>query len=122
MITEHDLQEAIAECLGQRNPTASTCIKLAAFYTIKQNMYPEPAAENADFDFRHSEAGAEELDLSRITPTYDTINYDSDSDFSKLINGGSMTRVLEVMDDAMSTLSVVNPRFYNSIMNKLSEI
>ena len=120
MITEHDLQEAIAECLGQRNPTASTCIKLAAFYTIKQNMYPEPAAENG-LGFSH-ETRAGELDLSRITPTYDTINYDSGSDFSKLINGGNVTRVFEVMDDVMSTLSVVNPRFYNSIMNKLSEI
>lgn len=121
MITEHDLQEAIAECLGQRNPTASTCIKLAAFYTIKQNMYPESAQENSGLSFSH-ETRAGELDLSRITPTYDVINYDSGSDFSRTINGGSMTRVLEVMDDAMSTLSVVNPRFYNSIMNKLSEI
>ena len=121
MITEHDLQEAIAECLGQRNPTASTCIKLAAFYTIKQNMYPEPAAENVDINFRHSEAGAGELDLSRITPTYDVINYDSGSDFSRIINGGSMTRLLEVMDDTMNTLSVINPRLYNNIMKRLSE-
>lgn len=121
MITEHDLQEAIAECLGQRNPTASTCIKLAAFYTIKQNMYPEPAAENADINFRHSEAGAGELDLSRITPTYDVINYDSGSDFSRVINGGSMARMLEVMDDTMNTLSVINPRLYNNIMKRLSE-
>ena len=30
MITEHDLKEAIAECEGNRNPDARTCIKLAA--------------------------------------------------------------------------------------------
>ena len=35
MITEMDLQEAIAECQGKRNPNADTCIKLAAFYIIK---------------------------------------------------------------------------------------
>ena len=34
MITEQDLLEAIAECQGQRNPNANTCIKLAAYYII----------------------------------------------------------------------------------------
>ena len=41
MITEKDLQEAIAECIGQRNPNANTAIKLAAFYTIKRELYGE---------------------------------------------------------------------------------
>ena len=41
MITEKDLQEAIAECEGARNPNANTCIKLAAFYTIRQHMFGE---------------------------------------------------------------------------------
>ena len=45
MITENDLQEAIAECEGVRNPTANTCLKLAAFYTIKDKLYPEPQIE-----------------------------------------------------------------------------
>ena len=39
MITEKDLQEAIAECQGQRNPNASTCIKLAAFLTIQKELF-----------------------------------------------------------------------------------
>ena len=40
MITEQDLQAAIAECEGVRNPTSNTCLKLAAYYTIKDKMYP----------------------------------------------------------------------------------
>ena len=39
MITEKDLQEAIAECQGERNPNANTCIKLAAFYTIRNELF-----------------------------------------------------------------------------------
>ena len=39
MITEQDLREAIAECQGQRNPNANTCIKLAAFLTIQRELY-----------------------------------------------------------------------------------
>ena len=41
MITEQDLQEAIAECQGERHPNANTCMKLAAFYTIKNELYPD---------------------------------------------------------------------------------
>ena len=120
MITEHDLQEAIAECEGQRNPTANTCIKLAAFYTIRQNMFPdktEPASG-------HSYAGSRELDLAQVNPSYrsEVIDYNSGSEFSRLINGADINSVLEVIDDTMSTLSVVNPRFYKSIMNRLSEM
>lgn len=121
MITEHDLQEAIAECEGQRNPTANTCIKLAAFYTIKQHMFPD---ENTNYSYSSGK-----LDLNQSSQAsqvsqanYGVITYDSGSEFSKLINGGDINRLLEIIDDVMETLSVVNPRFYNSIMNRLSEI
>lgn len=110
MITEHDLQEAIAECEGQRNPTANTCIKLAAFYTIKQYMFPD----NAPVAYSQSPAP--------VRQSYDLIDYDSGSDFSKAINGRTAQGVMEVIDDAMGTLSIVNPRFYNSIMQKLSSL
>ena len=45
MITEHDLKEAIAECEGQRSPTANTCLKLAAYYTIKDKMFPQTTSD-----------------------------------------------------------------------------
>ena len=48
MITEKDLQEAIAECEGQRNPNANTCVKLAAFYIIKDHLFPQ----QEEFGFR----------------------------------------------------------------------
>ena len=35
------LDEAIAECQGQRNPDSKTCMMLAAFLTIKKELYPE---------------------------------------------------------------------------------
>ena len=46
MITEKDLQEAIAEGQGQRNPNANTCIKLAAFLTIRKEMFGEVQDEH----------------------------------------------------------------------------
>ena len=52
MITEKDLQEAIAECQGERSPNASTCIKLAAFYTIKEHLYPDQVKNTDPEPFR----------------------------------------------------------------------
>jgi hypothetical protein len=107
VITEQDLQEAIAECEGQRNPTSSTCMKLAAFYTIRDKMFP---VKHLDDD----------------TPTvlaqsysYDA-GYDSDTEFMNAVRGISTSRMLEVMDDMMTTLSVINPRLYAAVMRKLS--
>lgn len=41
MITENDLNEAIAECKQAQNPNANTCVKLAAYYIIKDHLYGE---------------------------------------------------------------------------------
>ena len=109
MITEHDLQEAIAECEGQRNPTANTCIKLAAFYTIKQHMFPN----NESVVYSQSFSPA-----ANTLPN--VIEYDSGSEFSTIVNGMRIQDVMQIMDDVMETLSIVNPKFYNSIMKKLS--
>lgn len=38
MITDQALQEAIAECNGKKNPDANTCMKLAAYYTIRDHL------------------------------------------------------------------------------------
>ena len=119
MITEHDLQEAIAECEGQRNPTASTCVKLASFYTIRQHMFPQASK------LESPPAGTMSYSYSGDSPNYadvDVIRTNSESDFGKLADGMSMQDFMSIMDDAMQTLSVINPRFYNSIMQKLSMI
>lgn len=38
MINEADLQRAIADCQGESNPNVNTCIRLAAYYIILNNM------------------------------------------------------------------------------------
>ena len=109
MITEQDLQEAIAECEGQRNPTANTCIKLAAFYTIKQHMFPDSVDVVSPPSYSY---------LGSQDPGY--IEYNSGTEFSDLINGRSVDDILPVIDDLMSTISVVNPKLYASAIRALS--
>ena len=103
MISQQDLQEAIAECQGQRNPNANTCIKLAAFLTIQRELY-----------------GSDEL--SEVPPrsfSYAT-KYESDTEFAQAIKGKSYEEVLPVMDELMTTLAAVYPRLYESVLRELS--
>ena len=112
MITKDDLQAAIAECEGVRNPTSSTCMKLAAFYTIKDKMYPE----NNDDDpvMSYSMASG---------PTMpETVAYYSDSEFGQLVSGKDMSDIFPLIDELMSTVQVISPRLYAGMIRKLSEI
>lgn len=102
MITEKDLQEAIAECEGVRNPNASTCMKLAAFYTIKKELFGH-----------HTES------YSYAPPPAQTTEYRSDTEFGKIISGVDISEVLGVMDELMTTLEIVNPRLYESVLRNL---
>lgn len=106
MITEQDLKEAIAECEGTPKPNANTCIKLAAFYTILNQLY-----------------GKEEIvePLKAISPISrnTTISYQSDTEFSSKIDGKNLEDVLPVIDELMETLMLINPRLYDSVMQRL---
>ena len=115
MITEQDLQEAIAECEGQRNPTANTCIKLAAFYTIKQHLFPD---EKPAYSFAPAPINAKSEDTEKPS---DLVNYKSDSEFAQAVYGLPNDVAWSIMDELMSTLAVINPKLYNSIMRKVAE-
>ena len=110
MITEHDLQEAIAECQGKRNPDANTCVKLAAFYTIKEHLFPKNTGSTPvepQYSFA-SPPGADE-----------SIKYSGESEFAQAITGRNINDILPILDEAMSALSVLNPRLYASIIRKI---
>jgi hypothetical protein len=103
MITEQDLREAIAECEGQRNPNASTCMKLAAFYTIRNEMFPD-GGTGRDAPRHSFAAGPPE---------------DGGSAFLEAARGKDVTAV---MDELMSTLEVIQPRLYDGVMRKIREL
>lgn len=117
MITERDLQEAIAECEGQRNPNANTCIKLAAFYTIKEHMFGGDATKRSDESYdedEYSYAAGPENAPQAIVAAY------SGTEFEDTINGMPFDVFLEIMDELMSTLEIVQPRLYAGVLRKLN--
>lgn len=106
MITEHELLEAIAECQGQRNPNSSTCIKLASFYTILDHMREEPSS-------------SEIPSYSFASETENTITYQSGTEFADAVHGRNVDEIMSVVDELMSTLSVINPSLYAGVMRRL---
>ena len=114
MITEQDLQAAIAECLGERNPNANTCIKLAAFYTIQRQLYGNPEDLSAPEPPSYSFAAAPPEEVEK------TIDYFSDTEFGRLIDGRRASEVWPVVDELVSeALRAINPRLYDAFMQKL---
>lgn len=103
MITMHDLDEAIAECQGQPHPNANTCIKLAAYLTIKKSMAEQDRMSGkVSFAAQPQQAGL-----------------NSGSAFAKKIEGLPMEKILTLFDEVMETLQAVNPPLYAAIMRKL---
>lgn len=112
MITVRDLHEAIAECQGQRNPNANTCLKLASYYTILDHVQAdrsEPVSVPR-YSFAAQESTAET-----------SIDYNSGTEFSDLINGMVARSVWETIDELMTVLRMTQPRLYDGTMNQIRE-
>ena len=106
MIRLDDLREAIAECEGEREPKADTCIKLAAYYTIMDHMGGnEPPA------YSHQ--------AEPVARQTDSIRYEGDSDFARAVDGKSPDAIWPIMDELMSTLQALNPRLYAGVMRRI---
>ena len=109
MITEKELHEAIAECQGQRNPNASTCMKLASFYTILDHIGKDTVEQNPQPMY------------SFANETENTMKYQSGTEFADAIHGRDVDEIMSIMDELMSTLSVINPPLYKSVMRRVVE-
>ena len=107
MITQHDLDTAIAECQGKQNPDSKTCIMLAAFYTIKREMFGDTEKiQHLDQSFAPA-------------PVRNMVEIDSDSEFARAVNGMPLDEFLPIINELMQTLEIIQPRLYDAVMAKL---
>lgn len=113
MITENDLRAAIAECQGERNPNANTCMKLAAYYTILNNLYPETDK---------IEMPSYSASPAPVSPVKETVDYYSDTEFAEAIEGKNTASVWALLDELMTTLEVIQPRLYAGVIRRLKEL
>lgn len=84
-------------------------MKLAAYYTILNNLYPANATEKSMYSYAPA-------------PASETVDYYSDSEFAQLIDGKSAVAVWSLIDELMSTLQAIQPRLYDGVIRKLREI
>lgn len=104
------MEEAIAECQGQRNPTANTCLKLAAFYTIRKELF-----------------GTEERNIPMYSyapepESVETLERYGDSEFLEAIQGKAISDVMPIMDELMESMRILQPRIYDSVMRKVMSL
>ena len=119
MITQQDLQAAIAECLGERNPNASTCIKLAAFYTIQNELYGEKPKTEPEPVIRAAPEPYSGYSFAPPEAAEKIIDYHSGTDFGRIIEGRKAADVWPLIDELVETVRIVNPRLYAGFMRKL---
>lgn len=105
MITIDDLKAAIAECEGERNPNANTCMKLSAYYTLLKEKQGEPEKSSYSHD-----------------PAPAIPNYYSETEFGKIIESKETSSVLKVIDEVMTVLQAIQPKMYDGVIRKLNEI
>lgn len=103
MFTKAELIDAINELTEGRH-SLQNCEKLAAVYTVLDHLYP---AENVPTGY------SGESSRSDMIPLY------GESEFLHMIEGRDPEDMWLLMDELMTTLSVINPRLYDGVMRKI---
>ena len=96
MITEKELDEAIRQYEDTDNPTSQTCIALAAFYAVKDHLYPAGISYDAPF-------------------------YSGDTEFGRVVQNRKVEDVMAIMEELMTALQVLHPNLYESVLTKLGD-
>lgn len=109
MITENDLHEAIAECQGSRSPNASTCMKLASYYTILDHINKDTDKEPVIPGYSFASA-----------PTFEA--YSSQSEFGTIVKDIDYMECMKVLDEMMETMRIMVPKLYDAVMRRLTAL
>mgnify|MGYP007070243327 CR=1 FL=1 len=94
MITDEALQEAIMWCLEDPAPDSKTCLKLAAYLTIRDRLYPDAPSGTS--------GGPQ-------------------SEFRALADKLQRDRLMDVLDGLMTALEAINPKLYDTTIDKMKK-
>lgn len=105
MITEKELTDAIRECESEPI-TPNKVSKLADFYIIYEHLFGQPV------DTAYSYA-----------PQAEKVIYtDGGNEFLQAINGKDTEKVVAIIDELMEAVKILQPRMYDGVICRLSEI
>ena len=98
MFNEAELLDAIEELSGGKH-TIQNCERLAAVYTVLDHLQP-----------------------TRGYSTESGLNLYGDSEFLRAVYGKDERSVFALLDDLMEAIRVLNPKLYQSFINKLEGV
>lgn len=105
MITEKELTDAIRECESEPI-TPNKVSKLADFYIIYEHLFGQPV------DTAYSYA-----------PQAEKVIYtDGGNEFLQAINGKDTEKVMAIIDELMEAVKILQPRMYDGVICRISEI
>lgn len=118
MITEPELQEAIAYYQGKLDPNSNDVVKLAACLIVQDMLFGKSEQQSAPDE------------PLRLIPSYSyapppepvetTIEYTSDTDFGRLIYGRNAGEIWPIIDELVSKpVQAFSPRLYDALFCKL---
>lgn len=116
MITERDVDQAIAECLAERDPNAWTAMRLASFLTIRTALFSRPAEPEAP---RPAPQAVSLASGSPHDPPGEIIRYTSGTEFACTIDGKPAASVWPIIDELMSVTRELHPRIYKAVLDKI---
>lgn len=102
MITKRELEKAIDEIERKDSTTFQDCQKLATFYTIYNQLYGEVEPKSVPIE-------------------QEIVHAIGETDFIKSINGKQAEKMWAVMDELLTTLSVINDKLYDSVLRKVRD-
>lgn len=114
MITEQDLNAAIAECQGVREPNANTCKNLAAYLIIRNALYPHNTADTSPA-YSYAPAPVQAVEI------HDTVTYSGDSEFARMVQGKDAGQMWAIIDELMTSIAVIYPPLYKAVLRKIEE-
>lgn len=114
MYTKKELTDAIEEIGGSKH-TIQNCERLAAVYTVMDHLYPR--ADYPEEKPVNGYSGAQ--DPVSVPETSGTVKKFGDSEFLTEIVGKDEKKIWLLMDEVMDTISVLNPRIYDSVIRRI---
>ena len=94
MINLETIEREISEVEAARDTTYRTCERLAWLYIVRDHLIPKRMAEGVTEEMQGSE-------------------------FLRACSGLSYPALMRVLDDHMSALSVMQPKMYESLLEKI---
>lgn len=120
MITERDIDQAIMECRAERDPNAWTCIRMAAFLTIKQQLFGDSRQMPKDYATVPMLRGASFASAPQA-PAPQIISYDSGTEFASKIDGKTAGNIWPIMDELMTVMQTLEPQIYANVLREIAK-